>query len=99
MKKINYFGEHDKPELNQSYLCTIILHLLPSIQFDHEGESDLIWACPLGMPFYLLPDLNKEKPTPSEPANIVDEMMAAHRKLIIDHVDQDTTWRGILTVM
>ena len=33
------------------------LHLLLFTQFGHEGESDLIWACSLGMPFYLLADL------------------------------------------
>ena len=33
------------------------LHLLLFTQFGHEGESDLIRACPLGMPFYLLTDL------------------------------------------
>ena len=46
--------------MKQSYRATYD-NLLLFTQFGHEGESDLIRAYPLGMPFYLLPDRNQEK--------------------------------------
>ena len=50
--------------IEQSYVSAIIyvLYLLLFTQFGHEGESDLIWAYPLGMPFIYWPTFDKETP-------------------------------------
>ena len=51
------------------------LHLLLFTQFGHEGESDLIWACPLGMPFIYWPTADKEKPSPSAKNTLLPKTM------------------------
>ena len=52
---------HSRPQL-LFYLHT---YALLFTQFGHEGESDLIWACSLGMPFIYWPTADKEKPSPN----------------------------------
>ena len=42
--------------LERSIAAAVVWQIIGT-QFGHEGESDLIRACPLGMPFYLLTDL------------------------------------------